>query len=65
VTLPVVGRVTLPSTEQLAFIGGVGALAVAGVIEWPVAVAVGVGHTLVQNRQSKLVHDFGEALEEA
>lgn len=64
-TLPVLGQVALPSSDQLAFLAGLGALAVAGIIEWPVPAAVGVGHALVQNRNSKTLRDFGEALEEA
>jgi hypothetical protein len=31
----------LPSREQMAFYGGLGALAVAGAVEWPVALAIG------------------------
>lgn len=44
IQLPLVGRVAVPSPKQLAFYGALGALAVFEVIDWPVAVAVGVGH---------------------
>ena len=63
--LPVIGTVRLPSTSQLAFLGGLGLLAAADVIEWPVALAVGVGHALITNRGNRVVREFGEALEEA
>ena len=63
--LPVVGEVELPAAEELAFIGGVTALAVVGLLEWPVAVLLGIGHGLATARHNKLLRTFGEALEEA
>jgi hypothetical protein len=33
----------LPPTERLLYYGGVGALAIAGILEWPVAVVAGAG----------------------
>ncbi|SEG42368.1 hypothetical protein SAMN04489712_105134 [Thermomonospora echinospora] len=63
--LPVVGTVKLPPRNQLAFIGGVGLLAMAGVIDWPVAAVIGLGHLLAGDRSDQAVHDFGEALEQA
>lgn len=65
VELPIIGVVHLPAKEELAFIGGVTAMAVAGVLEWPVALLLGIGHTLATNRHNKLMREFGEALEEA
>ncbi len=46
-------------------LAGVGGLALAGILEWPVAAAVGAGHILVHNRNSKTLRGFGDALEEA
>jgi hypothetical protein len=34
-------------------------------MEWPIAVAIGAGHLLAQQNHLRLLHDFGEALEEA
>jgi hypothetical protein len=65
VQLPIVGEVQLPAADELAFIGGVTALAIIGVLEWPVAVILGVGHGLAGIRHKKLLRAFGEALEEA
>lgn len=65
VDLPVVGEVDLPGREELAFIGGIGALAILGVLEWPVALLLGLGHTLARSRHNKAMRAFGEALEEA
>lgn len=47
VQLPLVGRVALPPPDQLAFYGVVGGLAALGMIDWPVAVAIGVGQAIV------------------
>jgi hypothetical protein len=63
--LPVVGRVRVPRPEQLAFYGALGALAAVEIIEWPVALVLGVGHALMQNEHSRVVEEVGEALEDA
>ncbi len=66
VTLPGdLGRLRLPEPQRLAFYGGLAALAVFGILEWPVAVVLGVGHLLADDHNHKLVRDLGEALEEA
>lgn len=54
----------LPSTDQLAFLAGLGVLATFEIIEWPVAVILGVGHALALDHRHRLLADFGEALEE-
>jgi hypothetical protein len=64
VPLPVVGTVHLPPLDSLALYGGLAALAALELLEWPVAAAIGVGHLLVQQQHFRLLHDFGEALEE-
>lgn len=46
VRLPLVGKVTVPPPQHLAFYTVLGALAATEVIPWPVAVGVGVGHAL-------------------
>ncbi|MEU0506481.1 hypothetical protein [Nocardia sp. NPDC005998] len=65
VDLPVVGRVRIPPPEHLAYYGALGALAVAEIIEWPVALVLATGHWLVENQHNRLAHEVGEALEEA
>jgi hypothetical protein len=47
IRLPVVGKVPVPPPDQLAFYGGLGALAAVGLIDWPVALAIGVGQAVV------------------
>ncbi|MER6063245.1 MULTISPECIES: hypothetical protein [unclassified Streptomyces] len=39
----------VPSVKDLAFYGGLGALAVAGALDWPVAIAVGGATWLVRS----------------
>ncbi|RAY11305.1 hypothetical protein DPM19_31020 [Actinomadura craniellae] len=39
----------LPAPGRIAFYGGLGAAAVAGVLDWPVAAAIGIG-TVVARR---------------
>lgn len=56
---------TLPAPEHLAFYAGIGAMAVLGMMEWPVVAALVVGHTLAHAQHSKILQSLGEALEEA
>lgn len=54
VTLPWVGPLRL-SRPQLVFVGGVAALSVLGLIEWPVALVLGAGHVLTADRSEPAV----------
>jgi hypothetical protein len=65
VQVPLLGQVGLPPADDLAFLAGVGVLAVVGAVEWPVAVLLGVGHALASRRRDKVLREFGEALEQA
>lgn len=65
ITLPIVGRLGIPAPDEIAFIGGVAVLVMVGVVEWPVGLALGVGHALALSRRNRMVRAFGEALEEA
>jgi hypothetical protein len=65
IDLPVLGAVTLPPADQLAYVGGIAVLVALGVLEWPVGALLSVGHLLATDRHNKLLADFGEALEEA
>lgn len=46
VNLPLIGRVSVPPPDQLAFYGVLAVLGVTEVIPWPVAVGLGAGHAL-------------------
>jgi hypothetical protein len=63
VRLPVLGELNLPAPEQVAFIGGVAVLAVIGVLEWPVAALLVIGHAVATHAHRKTVRALGEALE--
>ncbi|HEY6797955.1 MAG TPA: hypothetical protein VI248_25040 [Kineosporiaceae bacterium] len=65
ITAPLIGTVKVPPTDELAFLGGMAALAALGVLEWPVAGALAAGHLLSASTRSKVLQDFGKALEEA
>ncbi len=63
--LPLVGRLRLPRPEQLAYLAGIGALAALEIIEWPAALVLAIGHTLVTQQHNRVVEELGEALDEA
>jgi hypothetical protein len=63
--LPLLGTVTLPPPDQLAYLAGITALVAVGILEWPVAALLGAGHLLAADRNNKIIADFGEALEQA
>lgn len=54
VALPIVGRVPVPSPRQLAVYGALAGLAALELIDWPVAVAMGVGSALVSRRLTEM-----------
>jgi hypothetical protein len=65
VGLPVLGTVRIRRPDRLVYYGAVAILAAAEIIDWPVALAVGVGHALADNHHSKVAQELGAALEEA
>ena len=65
VSIPLLGKVTLPPQDELAFLAGTALLAAVGVVEWPVALLMGVGFTLKHRQNNRALQDFGEALEGA
>lgn len=64
-TVPSLGAVQLPSKGTLAYFGAVAGLAALGLLDWPVAVVIGVGHLLAQQRGNVLLEEFGEGLSDA
>ena len=64
VNLPVLGQVEIPRPEQLAYYGGLAALAAFELIDWPVAVVIAAGHLLTSNHHNRLLEELGEAIEE-
>ncbi len=67
VALPIIGRVPVPSPRQLAIYAALGGLAAIELIDWPVAVAMGVGSALVSRKLSTLEQreeELAEAIEQ-
>lgn len=52
--LPLIGPVRVPPPDQLAFLGALGALVAFELIDWPVAVAMGIGSAVVSRQLSTL-----------
>ncbi len=57
-----IGTITLPRAQTLAFLGGVGVLAVAGMIEWPVAVLFIIARLFSASTNSPALRGLGDAL---
>lgn len=55
----------LPPPDHLAFMAGLGVLAALEIIEWPVALAITIGHKLAHSHHGRALREFGDALEEA
>jgi hypothetical protein len=64
VKLPLIGQTEIPRPEQLAYYGGLAALAALELIDWPVALVIATGHLLASNHHNRLLEDLGEAMEE-
>ena len=64
VNVPVVGQLEIPRPEQLAYYGGLAALAAFELIDWPVALVIAAGHLLASNHHNKILEELGEAIEE-
>lgn len=65
VHVPLVGSVTIPPPERVAYYTGMGLLAAFGVIEWPLAVVIAAGHVLADQHMSSRLQGLGEAAEAA
>jgi hypothetical protein len=65
VNVPILGEVVLPGARELGFVAGIGVLALAGAVEWPVAVVISAGHLLARHQSNKALPEFGEAIGKA
>ena len=58
-------EIETPPIEHLAFYVGLGALVGVGLVDLPIAIALGVGHVLIDLTRRPGLQGLGEALEEA
>jgi hypothetical protein len=65
ISLSWLDRLPIPEPERLAYYGGMAALAVFGLLEFPVAAVITAGHMLAHQRTNRALAELGEALEEA
>ncbi|GAC1304742.1 MAG: hypothetical protein NVSMB16_00010 [Acidimicrobiales bacterium] len=66
VTLPVTGWVVpLPTSAQLPWIAGLGIAAAIELIDWPVAILLAVGHTIMTNSKNEQLRELAEGIEAA
>jgi hypothetical protein len=65
ITLPFFGDVALPPVDHLLWYAAVAVLALAGILEWPVAFILAAGKALADNRSHRAWQEFGLALEQA
>lgn len=65
VNLPVVGSVEIPRPDELAYFGGLAALAAFELIDWPVALVIAAGHFLASSHHNRILEELGDAMEEA
>ncbi|MCB0932869.1 MAG: hypothetical protein KDB71_13365 [Mycobacterium sp.] len=64
IKLPLIGTVRVPPPEQLAIFSALGGLTALGILDWPVALAMGIGSAVV-GRQLSEVEAREEELAEA
>ena len=62
IKLPLVGPVRVPPPDQLAFLGALGALVALELIDWPLALAMGIGSVVVSHQLSSLKDSEPKAL---
>jgi hypothetical protein len=65
INLPGLGMVDLGPPDQLVYFASIATLAALEIIDWPLAVIIAAGHLLADQRRSRTLHAFGEALEQA
>ncbi len=64
IPVPWLGTLEL-SRPELVYVGGIAALGVLGLLDWPIALVIGAGHLLAADRSSRAAQALGEAVEEA
>jgi hypothetical protein len=65
IDVPLLGSLTVPPPDRLAYFAGLGVLATVGLIDWPVALVIAGGHLLADQHWSRVTQGVGEAMEQA
>jgi hypothetical protein len=64
VTLPVIGlRLGLPKPERLAWYAGLGLMAAFELVDWELALIIGVGHLISDNVHNKTIAELASGAE--
>ncbi|MFC4590772.1 hypothetical protein [Sphaerisporangium corydalis] len=63
VSVPVVGSVIVPPPDRLVYYVALGVLTALEIIEWPIALVIGVGHFLAEQHVSHALQEVGKAVE--
>ena len=64
--MPVTGWVVpLPAANSVPWIAGLALVAALEVIDWPVAVLLALGHTIMTNSKNKELRELAEGIESA
>lgn len=61
--VPFIGDIGVPRPDQLAYLAALGLLAAFELIDWPVALAIAVGHALAEDQRHRALQEVGAALE--
>jgi hypothetical protein len=62
VRLPGLGRITLPDRTGLLWYAGVGAMAAAEIVEWPIAALVVGTHFIENNSHNRDIQELAEGI---
>lgn len=65
ISLPIIGQVSIPPVEDLAWYAGIGLLGASGLVDWPILAIVVTGKILSEVKGNKAISNLGSSLEEA
>ncbi|GAC1316104.1 MAG: hypothetical protein NVSMB12_12570 [Acidimicrobiales bacterium] len=57
--------VTLPHQKEWPWLAGVALVAAFDVIDWPVALLLGIGHTIVTNSRNQQLRELADGMDSA
>jgi len=64
VTLPVIGfRIQVPEPQRIAWYAGLGLMAAFELVDWELALVIGIGHLIADNVRSPAVANLAEGVE--